>query len=426
MPDPAAHLPRLSPTTDPQRVHSIDALRGVAVLGILTMNIVSFALPGDAYITPMNAAVNAYAGDFTGANAAAWWITYLLCDQKFMSIFAMLFGAGLVMLDSRARAGFADVYYRRLLWLFILGMLHAYLLWNGDILVAYAICATALYPLRRLRPAWLIAIGLVVMLAAIPIDVLLGVAMKLHGGRSETSPEDVHAGVDAMRGSYARVLKENAVTTFFLQTFIFATWTLWRSLGLMLIGMGLAKLGVFSNARPRRFYLALAALGYAVGLPLIVVGAIRSIAHRFDMTWAFLTDWHFNYVGAFLVALAHASVVMLLLKPRDEAPVSAPGPIAGRLAAVGRMPLTNYLMQTILCTTIFFGWGFARFAHYERAQVYLVVLLIWALELLWSPWWLSRFRFGPAEWLWKSLTYWRAQPMRRDRSPQVPAQETHS
>lgn len=465
--------PRPTPVQDAQRAVSMDVLRGVAVLGILTMNIVSFALPGEAYINPMNDAVNAYAGEFAGMNRVVWWATFLFCDQKFMAIFSMLFGGGLIMMDRRGpmpipppipgdapppplaslgnpevarlvpqiiparyppRNPFAEIYYRRLLALFIIGMVHAYLLWCGDILVAYAICACALYPLRRMRPAWLFAIGLAIMLVAIPVDVVLGWLSRAGGGgRPETDAETVDSAVNAMRGGVASVLAHNAAETLVMQTFIFAIWTFWRTLGLMLVGMALAKWGVFANARPRGFYASLALAGYAIGLPLIAIGALRSIEHRFDFSWAMLTDWHFNYFGAFFVALAHVGVVMLCVRtggpavaaghahpapPEPAGTARRPaelGPISSRLAAVGRMALTNYLMQTIICTTIFFGWGFARYAHYERATIYLLVPVVWALELFWSPWWLRRFRFGPFEWAWRSLTYWKLQPMRRER-----------
>ena len=149
--------PPLAPVAESQRVAAVDVLRGFALLGILAMNIITFALPVDAYVNPMNEHVNRFAGEFRGANRATWLAQHVFFDQKMMSIFSMLFGAGLVLMGGRAGAvgtvSFAGVYYRRLLWLFLIGMAHAYLLWYGDILVTYAICGLLLYPLRNWRRA---------------------------------------------------------------------------------------------------------------------------------------------------------------------------------------------------------------------------------------------------------------------------------
>jgi uncharacterized protein len=434
---PATHAdePVLRPVEAPARVGAMDALRGAAVLGILAMNIVAYALPGSAYMDP-----TADAFPFEGASRAAWWVQHLLFDQKFITIFSMLFGAGLVMMDGRADPGrgFAGVYYRRLLWLFLFGMVHAYAIWYGDILVAYALCGVMLYPLRRVRPGWLIGIGIVVALAAVVIGSAMGAGLMylktaaeeaqrildaggtltqeqegvLNGWREarqgmSPGPEERQRVIDAVRSGYAGAFKENAKQAVFMQTFLFLIWTSWRSLGMMLVGMGLARLGVFAAARSNAFYVRMAVLGIGLGLPVVAYGASRLVGHGFDMAWMFLIDGHFNYVASAAVALGYVALVMLLVKPGGARWLT------DRLAAVGRMALTNYLMQSVVCTFVFYGWGLGRFAQHSRAEVMLVVAGVWALQLLWSPWWLARFHYGPAEWLWRTLTYGRGQAMRR-------------
>lgn len=448
---PRAANPTLAPVPvpDPQRSPSVDTLRGLAVLGILGMNIVVFALPAATYNNTHNAAVNHYAGEFTGLNAAAWWINHLLFDQKMLSIFSMLFGAGLVLQDQRLAAGagtrhasFAATWYRRMGALFLIGMFHAYLLWFGDILVAYALCGLLLYPLRKLGPRWLIPIGLIIFSVSIAINIGLGSLISmlqrsgeeaqtlLDSGQTLTSaqqraldswdhtrtkmlPTDtvLLAEVTARRGGWLDNFTFNARLSFFFQTILFLIWTFWRALGLMLAGMGLAKLGFFAAAWSARAYALTALIGYTLGLSLIIPGALQVQSREHDMGFTFGLGAQYNYLGSVLVAAAHVCVVMLICK------AGALKPITGRLAAVGRMAFTNYLMQSVICTLIFFGFGLGYFAHFTRAQIYLFVLGVWALELLWSPLWLRTFRFGPAEWLWRSLTYLRFQPLRRDQTP---------
>ena len=439
-PPHAASLP--APVTSTQRLTSVDTLRGVALLGILLMNIVVFALPGDAYTYPARDTLEPYQGAFTGANRIAWWVTYVLFDQKMMSIFSMLFGAGLILMsgraDERPAKGFAGIYYRRILVLLVIGLMHAYLVWYGDILVAYAICGVLLYPVRRL-PAWgLILGGALICLMSVVITGLIGAAMLYLRNGAEAaqrviesggtpspdqagmlesyremmkgmypSQETVDESVALMRGSLPDVLKGNAIGAIMLQTIVFAIWTFWRALGLMLIGMGLMKLGVFAAARSRKFYTIMAVAGLVIGLALAAAGAWLQVKHNFDTAMLLAVHWHFNYIGSVFAALGYIGLVMLWCKAGAWASMQA------RLASVGRMALTNYLMQSLLMTSIFYGWGLGYFGQFERAELYFFVAGVWAVQLLTSPVWLRHFRFGPAEWAWRTATYLSPQPMRR-------------
>jgi uncharacterized protein len=223
----------------------------------------------------------------------------------------------------------------------------------------------------------------------------------------ESSPEALAEEAAIHRGNYATLFWHRAEVNVWMQTAGFILWAGPRAGGLMLIGMGLAKLGVLTGQRSPRFYLALALVGYGVGLPVVGYGAWNLMQHNFDVVYEFIVGGHFNYVGSLFVALGHVGLIVLACKagvlPR----------LRSALAAVGRMSLSNYLLQTILCTTLFDGWGFGLFGSLDRIRLLGVVVLVWAVLLAWSPLWLSRFRYGPAEWVWRSLTYGEMQPMLR-------------
>lgn len=408
----------VDPVRPNERNRAIDALRGFALLGILVMNIPVYGLSHFAFMTPP------IDGGFAGADYAAWLGSHLFFDLKMMAIFSMLFGAGfMLMLDRAAARGRSAVgtYYRRIGWLAVIGLLHAYVFWYGDILFTYALCGAVLYPLRRLPAVWLAVIAAALMSVAILASVGMGAMFSLMRDSSPdqfaevlegfTPPAEVLAEERAtMLGSYLGYAALNAKHAIMMQTFLFVIWGAWRIVGLMLLGIALLKWGVLSGMRSQRFYTVLAAVGFAVGLPIVWIGAQRLVASNFDVAEMFLINWHFNYIGSVAVALGWIGVVMLVVKS------GMLGWLVSALAAVGRMALSNYLAHTLICTTLFCGWGFGWWGSLSRAELLIVVAAIWAAQLIWSPLWLARFRFGPAEWVWRSLTYWKAQPMRLEAS----------
>lgn len=209
------------------------------------------------------------------------------------------------------------------------------------------------------------------------------------------------------RGGYPGIVKYRAPILVFVQTaFALLGGWLFFALGRMLIGMGLMKLGVFSGQRSRRFYLGMAILGYGIGVPLMIYDASLLIGHNFSVDYAMHGGKFYNTYGSLVVALGHVGLVMLIVQS------GALGWLTHRLAAVGRMALSNYLTHSLVCTTLFYGYGFGLFGHINRTGLAAIVLAIWVFQLWISPIWLKHFRFGPAEWLWRSLTYWRLQPMR--------------
>jgi uncharacterized protein len=395
-----------------ERIVAIDVLRGFALLGILVMNIQSFSMIGSAYVNPM-----AY-GDMTGANYWVWWLGHVFADQKFMSIFSMLFGAGIVLMTNRqeARTGrSAGVHYRRMAILLCIGLLHAYLIWFGDILVAYAICGMIVYLFRRLPPWVLLLLGLVAI--AMHSVIYLGISAsvphwppgELEQFRRDMKPEaaDVQKEVAIYRGSWMGQLPHRAKKAFMFETFLFAVWTGWRAGGLMLVGMALFKLGAFAAQWSARSYWAMLVVGLGGGIPVIEYGHRAIVAHNWDPVYALFTGFEFNNWGSVLVSLGYVGAVMLICQRPTWHWLTRP------LAAVGQMAFTNYLMQSLICTTIFYGHGFGHFGNFERVGQLAIVIAIWAFQLILSPIWLRYFRFGPAEWLWRTLTYGRIPAMIR-------------
>ncbi len=394
------------------RLQSIDVLRGFAVLGILVMNIQSYSMIGSAYINP-----TAY-GDLTGANYAVWLLSHLFADMKFITLFSMLFGAGVVLMSGRREAATgrsASVHYRRMGWLLLFGLTHAYLLWYGDILYSYALCGMLMYLFRNRRPGTLILLGFVFVAVGSAISLATHFSMPHWPPEAlQDIEEDWKPAAEAMarettayRGGWIGQMPQRAATAIFFQTFLFPIEFLWRAGGMMLVGMGLYKLGVFSAARSKAFYGALIAGAALVGLPVIFYGVRRNEALNWDLRSCMFLGVQFNYWGSILVSLGWVGVIMLVCK------TGALRRLTSALAAVGQMALTNYIMHSVICTLIFYGHGLGLFGKVERIGQIAIVFAIFVFQLIASPIWLGRFRFGPLEWLWRSLTYWQLQPMRK-------------
>ena len=400
------------PTTQSERILSLDVLRGFAVLGILVMNIQAFSMIGAAYFNP-----TAY-GDLTGLNYLVWLLSHLLADMKFMSIFSMLFGAGIVLMAERMEESGLNpsrVHYRRTLILLLFGIAHAWMLWTGDILYTYAMCALLVYLFRKRQPKTLITLGLISIAVASAVSLMAQFTMpmwpeeSLVGMAKFWSPiqAQVAAEVEAYRGGWNAQNEFRFMVALSMETGAFLSSLSWRAGGLMLVGMGLYKLGYFSATLPARTYRKLILAALVLGLPLAAAGVRYHTTTDWALETGFFGGMQFNYWGSLLVALGWVGVVMLFCQ-------RWPGSrLYQSLAATGQMALTNYLMQTLICTTLFYGHGFGLYGSVERTGQIGIVFAVWAVQLLWSPWWLARFRFGPFEWLWRSLTYMRLQPMRR-------------
>lgn len=443
----------MTPVRASERVGSVDVVRGFALLGILAMNITAFALPSSAYMAATSPALEPYVGSFTGLNKTVWQVGHLLFAEKMMGIFSMLFGAGLILMDARRtqgvdesqsqHAGFAGIYYRRLGVLLCFGIVHAFCIWYGDILLSYALCGTLLYPMRKLAPKWLIIIAIVFLTIGTLINMGMGGMMtwmenqstaaqaKLDAGQTLTPeeqqmfdvwtgpqgpnagsrPEAIEAEVAAHRGGWATSFMQNLKNGFFLVFFLFPMWTLWKGTGLMLIGMALVKLGYFKSQMPVRTIGIVMCLGYLIGLPLCLLSSTDLVQSNFSMGRMFLVGGPLNWWGSVGVALGHLSLVLLILR------MGILGWLTRALGAVGRMALTNYLIHSIVMTFIFYGWGLGMFAKFDRVELLAFVGGMWILQLIISPLWFTRFQFGPAEWLWRTLTYGKIQPFVKTAAP---------
>ncbi len=394
-----------------ERIPSIDVLRGFAILGILIVNMQGFARISTAYVNPVSA------GGFDGAEVWLWSIVYLFADTKFISIFSMLFGAGMAMMSDRMAArgvSGTGLHYRRQFWLLLIGLVHAYLIWHGDILVAYALCGFLLYPLRNLGPRRLLWIGGCAVAFIVPLWGLFGMSMPywspedLALAAAEWSPsqEAMDEEIAAFRGPWGGQVRARAPIALTLETTAFLGFFLWRAGGLMLVGMALYRLGVLAASRPPAFYRRMAVVGLATGLPLAAGGVAYKLHHGFAFEKTMFQGTLFNYVGSAGVCLGYLALVMLAVQSGW-----LPG-LQRRLAATGRMALTNYMAQSVICTLVFYGHGLGLFERVGAPGRLGIVVGIWALQLLWSPWWLGRFRFGPLEWAWRSLSYMKRQPLR--------------
>lgn len=405
-----SHPSTVGPVTGSERIESIDVLRGFALLGILVMNIQSFSMIAAAYMNP-----TAY-GDLSGANLWVWALSRVFADQKFMTIFSALFGAGIVLMWERMEAAghtSTALHYRRTLWLMVFGAIHAYLVWSGDILLIYGVCALWVYRLRKLTARRLATVGIIVLMVAPALFSVSAVSMQNWPPEATADfstswhpdAETVSEELANMQGGWSRQMQSRVPLTVSFHTGGLIFFSFWRVSGLMLIGMALYKVGFFSAERSDRLYRRLIILAVVVGVPIVVLGLLGDFAADWELSRFFL-GMTYNYFGSLPVSLGYASAIMLMCR---HGKLNA---VQRGLAAVGRMALTNYLLQTIICTTIFYGHGFGYFGEVERVGQILIVSAVWAFQIPFSIWWLERFRFGPFEWLWRSLSYMTMQPMR--------------
>ena len=432
-----------APVSRQQRINSIDVLRGVAVLGILLMNIVAMGLPHWAYDDPTVAGNNAPIDYWT------WAINAVLFEGKMRTIFSMLFGAGVILITARleergGRDTPADIHFRRNMWMVLFGAIHAYLLlWIGDILYAYGIAGMTLFVFRRVRPRRLAILGAIILATQMPK--MYGFSMEMTNareglarieaektagkplsaedlkkekewtkflGEQRPTAEQIKKENDARQKGYLSNIKDFGKVVFMMHTGFMYIIGFWDVVGAMLIGMALFKWEVFSAARSYKFYIWMALIGFGYGLPVGTFVVWDWTRHNFELgtRWILLYD-----TTRVAVALGHIAVVMMICKAGVLQFLTRP------LAAVGQMALTNYIMTSVIVGIVFFGYGFGLFGQLARHQLYYVVAGIWAFELIMSTIWLQFFQFGPLEWLWRSLTYNKRQPMRIRAEQPLPA-----
>ena len=367
------------PIEEAGRITNLDALRGIAVFGILLMNAVSYGLPEAAYFnislandTPLDWIIGIFGEIFV--------------DQKFMGVFSLLFGAGIVLFADRAEAkgsrGGRLSLWRNLLLLGI-GALHTWL-WQGDVLVLYAICSPFLLWSRRWSDRSLFAIGTVLVLLS---------ALIFAGAQSLVDADMPELGGLWMESGES----SDEVSSLVLLTFLM------RALGMMLIGVALFRSGILSGVRPREYYRRMAVVGLGIGLPLAALGVIIAALEDFGANIALLSMIP-NTIGTVPATLGLTALILLWNMRAETA-------LHRRVRAVGRMALTNYLTQTIIGVLVL--EVALDGVDLNRTAILGFIVVVWTLQLWWSSAWLSRFRYGPFEWAWRVLTYRRLQPLHR-------------
>jgi uncharacterized protein len=427
-----AEDPKAGPVSGAARFGSIDTLRGVALLGILLMNIIGFALPIGAYFSPV------VDGATDGINLLAYGIIDTFFEGSMRTIFSILFGAGVILFTAKPDTGeipIADLWFRRTMLLIMFGVFDGYvLLWFGDILYHYGIAGLFLYVFRNASPRRLLALSAMIMVVMAGIQGMGSRALdQLHQGaiaagqvsedaRSQAqieaidaweavradameTPEIAAMDIEARQGGYLAAMDFIHPVTFYLETEALYTAWLWDVLSMMFLGMALFKWGVLTAERSLRFYATMAVVGLAVGLSVNYL-EVRAFIDSGFATHLNMSNNRPSYdIGRLFTAFGYIGLVMLICKLQLFTLLRT------ALAAVGRMALTNYLSHSVICAIVFYGFGLV--GQLERHQIYYVVLAIWAFQLIASPIWLQRYRFGPVEWLWRSLTYGERQPMRR-------------
>lgn len=391
-------LPATSLNPPAARLASLDVVRGVAVLGILLLNIVSFGLPEAAYLNP-----HAYGG-WHGADLAAWAINFVLFDGKMRGLFSFLFGASMLLVIERAEASgenAGSVHYRRMIWLLAFGLTHLWLVWHGDILAHYALMGMLAFALRDLPVERMIALG--VTLIAATVVIFAGLPAAVHAGHDlqaltrtmgVPAASEIARELALYRGDYANILRDRF--TDHAATPLVMLWYYGpETLAYMLFGMAGLRSGMLRGDWSRERYRRWLLVCWGIALPLYGALAVYQILAQFRLFSVALGGWTLTVPLRPPMIAGWACLILLLAKPG--------GALTERLAAAGRMAFTNYLLTSLICTTLFYGYGLGWFGHLSRWQLYPVVFAIWAMILLWSKPWLARFRFGPFEWLWRSL-----------------------
>lgn len=400
---------------------SLDVLRGFAVMGILLMNIIGFSMPMAAYANP------AVWGGADGANFWAWALASILVDGKMRGLFSLLFGASMLLVIERAEAAGADataIHYRRMGWLAVFGLLHFWFIWEGDILLLYAMCGAIAFALRDAPARSLLWLGGALIVLNMLLWAMASAEFHVARAAAQTAgatmtEQDRYAGilaaigapglpgvredVDLHLGSYAALVAariKEGLGGLVGQLFAYGP----ETVGLMAWGMALLKSGVPTGAWRVQRCLWTACCAYTVGLPLSAALVYYGAQSRLDP----LTMHDIYYVGSVVprmaVMIGHLMLLLALIQ-------SQPSRRLFRVAAAGRMAFSNYILTSVLMTTLFNGYGLGWYGAVPRAETYLVVPVMWAAMLVWSKPWLQRFHYGPLEWLWRSLARWKVQPL---------------
>jgi uncharacterized protein len=432
---------RPAPVTLAQRIDIVDIVRGVALLGILLMNIPFFAMP-ERFTEPWRA-------DTSNTNFWVYAVNTIFFEGKMRALFSAVFGAGILLFTAgkeRPGQSATALFYKRMFWLTLFGLAHAHLLlWLGDILYFYGLIGMLAFLFRKMKPRYLaMGVPVIAIIGFVGSTIFYqGIRTKRLAWREATTaqaagqtltprqdsalvawravekefiPNDEERAKNTalMKGSYSEVASYVRHKSWEGQ-FKYLLFSVPDMLGLMLLGMALYKWGFLTMGWTSAAYRKTALIGYAVGFTAVVysfVYGVRTTPNLAAML-ASMETTPIRWTGALYdvqriaIMMGHVSVVTLLYR------AGALRGLMERLRAVGQMAFTNYIMHSVICTLVFFGYGLNQFAEWQYYQLYYLVLGIWVLQLVVSPIWLRHFQFGPLEWMWRSLTYGRRQPFVR-------------
>jgi uncharacterized protein len=421
----ASALP-LTPVGEGERVVMIDVLRGFAILGVLIVNIQFFAFT-------VSGATDWHWEGLSPADSLARGAIQFFAEAKFITLFSILFGMGLAIQSERAAAkgrSFVGTYVRRLVVLLLIGAAHATLLWYGDILLCYALVGFIALLFHKARPRTLMIVAIVMFF--VPVLFMTSCTVLMPGEMAQSSMDWNYIAkqnnatssdqpayeffefmADEERvyqsGTWSDMVLHRSATYAMIWFAMLIVYN-WRVLAMFLLGIYFIRRRVFTEPdRHRGTYRRMVGIGLGVGLPLQLLALT---AHRLDPEsgWVFLLYFLGLYLGSMCLALAYAGIVALVCLNKDWLDRLSP------VAAVGRTALTNYLSHSVICGFIFYSYGLGQFNRIGYWSALLIVFAIFAAQLVISPIWLRFFKFGPLEWMWRSLAYWKAQPMLRTQS----------
>ncbi len=411
---------QIKPTGSLDRIPSLDFLRGTAILGILFINAENFAYP-DSW-SPWK-----YGFETPADYSTRFWV-YFLTQGKFYTMFALLFGVGFMAFLYRLEkknAGLKalDIYAKRLLWLFVMGVAHAYFIWDGDVLYHYAICGLLLIPFRSIRNKYLVLI--VLFFACFPLIKSYELTTKRQKSKQEyltalriveskrTKEEAVKIGswekiiekkspdtgyVAPKRPTYWEGLKESYGHVkvhkgeFYYQSLIFS------SLIVMIIGMILYRTGIFLNYRVWKHY-------WLIGISVLAIGLVINYIRFYHWTYEYykpVTNIWQGYLFTFPKEILGIGYILIVNGIYQKFLINFRIKI---ISKIGRTALSNYILQNIILGLIFYGYGLALFNRFSRVELLGVVLFVWIIQIVFTWLWLKKHNQGPLEWIWRRLTY---------------------
>lgn len=423
-----------------QRNFTMDVMRGIAVLGILLMNVPGFAIHEFYLFWNDTIAQKLTVDGFIFKSAM------LLFDGRMRGLFTLLFGAGLMLFIANKQnqsIQVADAYFRRMMWLLLFGLVDSYLLlWTGDVLFEYALCGIFIYAFRNLRVRYILILSFISLsvytyIGAQPfhetrakafeylrVENLIrngktvsesekrahdDFAMNIVGRHypfSDTSMKQIQKEAAERakihHGNYFTILEDHAGNSYEYHSQIFFS-IFGESFGTMLLGMALYKLGFFYGQLRKRIYWLMAILGVLLGLGFIAVFMKLQVRTQLELwqcySWRNFSIAYFEQAGRILSTLGYAAVIYLLTQAK------ALNRFLNLFSNVGRMALSNYIMQTVFCSLYFFGFGLNHYGEYKASGLLLFVICIWLIQITYSNIYMHYFKMGPLEWLWKRLTY---------------------